>query len=293
MAAAAPTRGLPPVERTIVTTRLRMHLAEWPGNSPVIVLVHPNRTSNRVWDFAVAASRLANRFVAPALRGHGGTDWPPDGYTLEDHRDDLLALVDALGQGPVVIVGQATGATLALMAGVVRPDLVRGVVAAQPAVGIAAAVNDLVQTQVASQQRFPDRAAARRALPFAERWRDAVREHCLDHMLAPDADGALRWRFHPEGVCATEAQLMRALDDEIRYQGPALVFGGAESTVLPPAMFDRVAALLPRAERATLAGANHRLCQDRPEGFAALMDRFVSGLDASAARTSVATGRTD
>ncbi|UCE31860.1 MAG: alpha/beta hydrolase [Burkholderiales bacterium] len=268
-------RPLDPIERVVRTPRLQMHAVEWPGTLPAVLLLHPNRTSNRVWDFVVAASRLPNRFLAPALRGHGRSDWPDSGYRLEDHRDDLIALIETLRLGPVLLVGQATGATLALMIGSALPDRVRAVVAAQPAVGIAGTVNELVRTQVAAQRRLPDHAAARAALPFSERWSEAVVAHYLEHALMPAASGGFAWRYHAEGVCETEAQLMRALDAEIRYPGPALVFGGAQSTVLPQSMFDRVAALLPRSERTVLPGADHRLCQDNPAGFAALMDRFL------------------
>lgn len=265
-------------ERFADTPRLRMQYAEWAGDAPTILLVHPNRTSHRVWDFMVASSGLAQRFVAPALRGHAGSDAPAGPCRLEDHRDDLIALIDALDLAPLVLVGQATGATLALMIATLRPHSVKGVVAAQPAVGIASAVNEMVRTQVVEQTRMTDRDAARRALPFAERWTPDVTEHYLDHALATLPDGGVTWRHDPEIVKSTEAELMRKLGDEIRYPGPTLVFGGAQSTVLPQAMFASVAALLPDARLTALHAADHRLCQDNPAGFARLVDEFVHAL---------------
>lgn len=263
-------------ERRITTPRLTHHILDWPGSAPPIVLIHPNRTLNRVWDFVVASSALPNRFVAPGLRGHGLSDYPVAGYTLEAHRDDLLACLDALAIDRAILVGQATGATLAMMMASARPSLAIGVVAAQPAFGIPGAVNDLVQRQVAAQTRLASREAAKNALPFSERWSTQIAEHYLDHALAPLADGGFAWRYFAPGVAATEAELTRDLLDDVRYGGPALVFGGAESTVLPQSMFDRVAAHLPSARRASLANANHRLSQDNPRGFATLVDEFVT-----------------
>jgi pimeloyl-ACP methyl ester carboxylesterase len=112
-----------------------------------------------VWDFVVSASRLPNRMLLPALRGHGDTDWPATGYRLEDHRDDLIAFIEAMCEGPAILVGQATGATLALMIASRIPEQIRAVVAAQPAIGIAGAVTSMVRDQVVAQQHLASRRA--------------------------------------------------------------------------------------------------------------------------------------
>ena len=41
-----------------------MHYLDWPGSEPTIVLLHPNRTNARVWDFVVEASGRQNRSVS-------------------------------------------------------------------------------------------------------------------------------------------------------------------------------------------------------------------------------------
>ena len=165
--------------RVELSRGLALHAVVWPGSTPAVVLIHPNRTINRVWDHVVAASRLPHRFLAPGLRGHGHSDHPSRGYRLADHRDDLIDFIETLRIGPVFLVGQATGAMLALMIAQSRPDLVRAVVAANPALAI------------------------------------------------------------------------------------------------PPAIVDRVCALLPDHQRAVLPASDHRLSQDNPGGFAALVDRFI------------------
>lgn len=277
--ARSPDRLAQRLEHRVRTQRLHTAWSEFPGSAPTVVFIHPNRTSPRVWDHLIAASTRSERMLTPALRGHGASDWPDDGYTLEGHRDDLHAFIDATCQGPVVLCGQATGATLALMlAAQCGPSRVLGVIAAQPAVGIPDAVNTLVQTQVAAQQQFESRDAARAVLPFVRFWTEAVVEHHLDHMLMPRGDGAFTWRYHAPGVSATEAQLMRNLDRELLWHGPTLVIGGAEATVLPPESIQAIAARLPQAELTWLPHSDHRLCQDNPAGFARLFDGFVARL---------------
>ena len=264
-----------PLELSVENTgRPRLHVLDWPGTSPAVVLIHPNRTLNRVWDHVVSASRLPNRFIAPGLRGHGLSGYPSHGYKLADHCDDLSAFIRSLGTGPVFLVGQATGAMLALMIACKHPELVLAVVAANPALAIPASVNALVQSQVQAQTAFADRAEARAALPFSERWSDEVVDHYLDHALE-GAEGSLRWRYQPDGVRECEADLVNDHAMAIRTDRPVLVFGGAEATLLPPAIIDRVCDLLPDHRRALLPASNHRLSQDNPSGFAALMDEFI------------------
>ncbi|MEN9774460.1 MAG: hypothetical protein RL322_1530 [Pseudomonadota bacterium] len=279
-----PAQSTPPTHRApsvvvthrIMTASVRIACEDHPGPEPTIVFVHPNRTTPRVWDHVIAASRRSERVLTPALRGHGTSDWPEVGYTIEDHLHDLLAVIDALCPGPVVLCGQATGATLALMAAHrLGPSRIRAVIAAQPATAIPPAINDLVQRQVATQTRFADRDAARAALPFVRFWTPEVIEHHLDHMLVGDDEGGWTWRYHAQGVSATEAQLLRTLDEQMIWAGPTLIIGGQDSTVLPHASIEAIAARLPHAELRWLPRSDHRLSQDNPDGFARLLDDFL------------------
>ncbi|MFI7320983.1 alpha/beta fold hydrolase [Streptomyces venezuelae] len=57
------------------------------------------------------------------LRGHGRSERPPTGYTLEDFTDDLAALLDALDvTGPVHLLGNSFGGTVALDFAVHHPE---------------------------------------------------------------------------------------------------------------------------------------------------------------------------
>lgn len=77
---------------------LDTHVLDWEGVDPPILLLHPNRTNARVWDFVVEYSGLKNRFLAPDARGHGRSGYPRQGYGYADYLGDrraLAALIDA------------------------------------------------------------------------------------------------------------------------------------------------------------------------------------------------------
>jgi pimeloyl-ACP methyl ester carboxylesterase len=72
------------------------------------------------------------------LRGHGRSDRPPTGYGLDDSVDDLWAVVDALGvEGPVYLLGNSYGGTIALEAARRDPERVAGLVLVEAHVAVA------------------------------------------------------------------------------------------------------------------------------------------------------------
>lgn len=81
-------------------------------------------------DWALAQERAMLRLD---YAGNGASDGRFADGTLTSWRDDVLLAMDALTQGPVILVGSSMGGWLALLVALARPDRVAGVV------GIAAA----------------------------------------------------------------------------------------------------------------------------------------------------------
>ena len=116
--------------RTIETNGIRMRIAEQ-GEGPLVVLLHGFPESWYSWRHQLGALADAGyHTVAPDLRGYGGTDAPADParYTALHLAGDVVGLLNALGEGPAVVVGHDWGAPLAWSVALFRPDLVRGVV---------------------------------------------------------------------------------------------------------------------------------------------------------------------
>ena len=82
------------------------------------------------WGVAEELSRSGHACAAVDQRGHGRSDKPDDGYTLDRACLDLLALIEQLdlGAGPLVVAGQSWGANVALELGWRHPDRLAGVV---------------------------------------------------------------------------------------------------------------------------------------------------------------------
>src|SRR5205085_2757862 len=72
--------GSGPTSRIYFSQRLRLHYVDW-GNptAPPLLLVHGGRDHCRNWDWVASALRRDWHVLAPDLRGHGDSQWPPDG----------------------------------------------------------------------------------------------------------------------------------------------------------------------------------------------------------------------
>jgi pimeloyl-ACP methyl ester carboxylesterase len=66
-----------------------IHVLDWRGQGPPVVLLHSGSLSARTWDYVAIALRADFRLVALDMRGHGASDWASD-YSIESCATDLL-----------------------------------------------------------------------------------------------------------------------------------------------------------------------------------------------------------
>ncbi|SFK60322.1 alpha/beta fold hydrolase [Falsiroseomonas stagni] len=273
------------MRRMTLPTGVTMAFTYRPGAGLPILFLTANRTTRRIFDFVLAELDLPNPVLVPDYRGLGESDAPAGSlFRLEEHREDLVALTRALGWKRFAVVGQATGATLALLLATRLPEGVVAVAAGDPAIGLRDDVFALFLDQVERHDRgFATRAEALAETPFREAWTDAVAEHWLDTALMDCPDGRLRWRYDVAGITETQRALTADFWRDIDVAQPTLLFGGEHCTVIGPAAMARAREAIPQARLEVLAGANHRLTQDNPAGFAALVRGFLARECASVA----------
>jgi pimeloyl-ACP methyl ester carboxylesterase len=109
-----------------------LHVDPPQGDGPPLVLVHGAWTGASTW--ALLTGPLAADFTVVTYdrRGHTRSGRGPAAPTRRRHEDDLAALIESLGAGPVYLAGTSYGALLALELAGRRPDLVRGAVVHEP-----------------------------------------------------------------------------------------------------------------------------------------------------------------
>ncbi len=102
------------------------------GDAPVVLAVHGITANGLAWQ--CVADELfrrrgpgAVRFLAPDLRGRGGSRTAPGPYGLRVHADDLAAIADVFGATPLLL-GHSMGAYVAALAAAAHGDRVSGLV---------------------------------------------------------------------------------------------------------------------------------------------------------------------
>ena len=94
------------------------------GAGPTLVFCHATGLHGRVWDPVADALGGDVRRLAVDLRGHGRSEMPTSGYTVDDNVDDLEALLDGWGiDGPVHVGGSSMGGLLATEVLIDHPQL--------------------------------------------------------------------------------------------------------------------------------------------------------------------------
>jgi pimeloyl-ACP methyl ester carboxylesterase len=105
---------------------LRIHYTQWgaPAAEPA-VLLHGLNVQCHTWD--PIARKLARQYhvIAVDLRGHGDSDWSRGGYRVRAMAHDIHGLIEALGLGPVNLVGHSLGVRVAIAVAGERPRTVR------------------------------------------------------------------------------------------------------------------------------------------------------------------------
>ena len=146
-----------------------------------VIFVHANGFNARTYRTILQPLASERRILAPDLRGHGRTALPAEDYSQRSWRglrDDLIALMEALGGPPPVLAGHSMGATAAMLTAGKRPDLVKGLVLFDPvmlgplgvalahmpwAKGLAARRVPIAVAAARRRRRFDSKAAAFKA----------------------------------------------------------------------------------------------------------------------------------
>jgi pimeloyl-ACP methyl ester carboxylesterase len=101
-----------------------------PAGTPTLVLCHGYTGSSH--DFALQVGALAadRRVVTLDQRGHGRSTRTGhlDGYTIEQLSADLAAFLNAVGEGPVDLLGHSMGGRVVMGLALDHPELVRSLI---------------------------------------------------------------------------------------------------------------------------------------------------------------------
>ena len=102
-----------------------------PGNP--VVLVHGSWADHDVWGQLVPLLAQRHEVITYDRRGHSASERPPGPRRIrEDDVEDLAGLIAHVADGPVDLVGNSLGASIALRLTALHPELVHSLSAHEP-----------------------------------------------------------------------------------------------------------------------------------------------------------------
>ncbi|MBD8524970.1 alpha/beta fold hydrolase [Pseudomarimonas arenosa] len=271
---------------------VRLAFDHWPNPGPGVLFAHGFGQTRGAW--CATATRLAAiGYDVRALdaRGHGDSDWLPEGgqYAMQQFIEDLEASAAELRSPWLVgasmggLLGIAAQSRTRCFAGLILVDIAprwdaRGV----------ARILDFMEA-------FPDGFAslnhAADAIAGYLPHRERKTEQALRAVLRQDSSGRWRWHWDPRMLNAigrAGEQHQHALIEAARQiEVPVLLISGGRSDLIGEAEVAHFLELVPHAQHRRIEQATHMVAGDQNDAFT---DAIVEFLPPVTATVTVSNG---
>lgn len=249
------------------------------GEGPPVVLLHEGIADSRMWEPQWRTFPPRHRTVRFDMRGFGESPLRPGPFS---YGRDLVELLDHLALGPAALVGVSLGGSVALQVALARPDLVSALVLVGSGLD-GWEWSDETKAGWAEEEAAFERGDLDAAVDVNLRMWVSGPERSLD-----DVDPEVRARvaemqrrafelWAAIGDAAQEEPLVEGVAarlGEIRV--PTLVLVGEQDRPEMLAIAEKLAAEIPGARHATIAGTAHVPSMERPAEFDELVLGFLS-----------------
>ena len=222
------------------------------SSSPVLFFVQGAGGHALQWVNQLRHFSQRYRCIAPDLRGHGRSDQPRAGYTVDQVTDDLAAVLDELGIGePVFLLAHSAGGLLGINFAARYPERLTRLVL------INTAANLPLSTLMRLGLRIPSVLMVL-IRPFLQRrGRFNAPPHVFKKFVENSVGSWQGWDLLPD------------------ITTPTLVIAGQLDWYVRPSMSRRTAYEMPRARLEIIRAAGHQSPLERPAAVNRTVERFL------------------
>jgi pimeloyl-ACP methyl ester carboxylesterase len=258
---------------------------EGTGTGAPIVLLHCYSCSLHWWDELAPILAAEHRVIRIDLLGHGGSQKPSSGYSMEDQAGLVAGALDQLDVQGAVVVGHSMGFSVAVALAARASQLVDRLVN----IDEGPSEDDCSLPFLAKVGYWPVVGEALRRLTPNFAVRDAYAD-----AFAPGFDPARGFPNADQVVEDYEAMTFTSFKESASQAGdfveeatldtrlrqipvPLLSIFGTEDQICDPDSSQEAYAALPGARTELIRGAGHSPNVEKPEETAALIEEFAAG----------------
>jgi len=251
------------------------------ADAPAILFLHGSGQTRQSWGTALAqAAKRGYRAVSLDLRGHGDSEWSPDGkYSLDSFVADVRQVIGHIGGEPV-LVGASLGGIVGMLIAAAPSPPMRALVL----VDITPRVEERGAREVTA---FMD--SAPNGFASLEEAADAVSAY-LPHRQRPKdtsglkrnlrlRDGRYYWHWDPAFMeMGRDAEFSgpNPLETAARALNiPTLLIRGGRSRIVSQEGVREFREMVPHAEFIDISGAHHMVAGDANDAFNDAVFTFV------------------
>jgi pimeloyl-ACP methyl ester carboxylesterase len=246
------------------------------GDGMPVLFIHGFPLDRTVWRHAMAPL-TGRRRIAPDLRGLGLSDAPDGGYSMKRYAEDMIAVLDALGEERAVVCGLSMGGYIAFELLRHHPKRISALI-------------------LVNSRAEPDGPAARDGRDemirlVQDEGTDALADLLMPKLLAPESVSAMpevAERVHQmieHAPAAGVVGALRAMKDRVDSTAildtigvPTLVVAGREDQLIPVDHARSMSRLIPNAHFTLIAGAGHLAPMEQPVPTSRVIAEFLDAL---------------
>ncbi|HEV3331639.1 MAG TPA: alpha/beta hydrolase [Bryobacteraceae bacterium] len=264
-------------DRFVTLNGLRIHYLDWGGErKPPLIMLHGIGRVAHSFDHIAPRFRSAYHVIAMDLRGHGDSDWSPDGaYLVEDYVKDLDAFVTKLDLHAVVLLGNSTGGRVVQVYAGMHPERVARLVVEdvgpQRTNEIASGFARRVEQEDKGWASEDELVAS--LMRGGSRVSEELQRNYAHFGSRRRADGRIVWKRDPnlvKGFVPTD--LWRFVS---KIQCPTIYILGGASNIVPPETQKQLKETLPDCQIVIMPGLGHYPHQEAPAEYIRLVQQFL------------------
>jgi len=253
------------------TNEINIYYTRTGGKKPPIILLHGLMTNGLCWSGLTKTLEKEYDVIMPDARGHGNSSVPDYGYRYEDHANDVIGLINKLRLSSPVLLGHSMGGMTAAVVASHKPNLLSGLILADPTFLNPKVQREVRDSDVADQHRkilkmsvdeviaearirHPDRTSE--TLELFARARLQTSMSAFDVLTPPNPD---------------YKKLVSRIDV------PSLLIYG-EKGVVSSDVVEELKQLNSRFQIEQISEAGHSLHLDQPERFGAIVKSFLHSI---------------